>query len=196
MVRSGPTRAEKKAKTREQLVSAAAAVFARRGFSGASLEEIAEEAGLTRGAYYAHFASKEDLLAAVMTSFVVDMDLSMFDDSRPLAEQVEAFGDRLAQAVPLVAHGIDLELEVVRLACHNTKVAAGVAAAQKREIDALAASLERRALETGIALSMNPTDLATAVLALVRGLLIVSLASPGRVRGDLFATSLRALIGV
>ncbi len=60
------TREEKKARTRAQLIDAAAAVFARRGFVAASLDEVAEEAGLTKGAVYSNFDSKEDLFQAVI----------------------------------------------------------------------------------------------------------------------------------
>lgn len=55
--------------TRDTLIDAAAQVFARRGFHGASLEEIAETAGFTRGAIYKNFADKEDLLFAVSERF-------------------------------------------------------------------------------------------------------------------------------
>src|SRR5438067_6619992 len=51
--------------TRTALVDAAAEVFARRGFNGASLDEIAETAGFTRGAIYKNFTGKEDLFFAV-----------------------------------------------------------------------------------------------------------------------------------
>ena len=54
-------------KTRAALLDAAAGVFARRGLDGATLEEIAEAAGFTRGAVYHHFASKEELFLAVIT---------------------------------------------------------------------------------------------------------------------------------
>ncbi|MFP5380534.1 MAG: TetR family transcriptional regulator, partial [Vicinamibacteria bacterium] len=51
--------------TRDVLIEAATEVFARRGFEGAALEEIAETAGFTRGAIYKNFAGKEDLFFAV-----------------------------------------------------------------------------------------------------------------------------------
>jgi AcrR family transcriptional regulator len=55
----------RRARTRSALVDAARFVFARKGFEGASLDEIAETAGYTRGAIYKHFRGKEDLLFAV-----------------------------------------------------------------------------------------------------------------------------------
>src|SRR2546423_14603730 len=56
--------------TRTTLVEAASEVFADKGFYGASLEEIAEVAGFTRGAIYSNFGNKEELLYAVIDHFV------------------------------------------------------------------------------------------------------------------------------
>lgn len=58
------SRAESAALTRRRLLEAAQRVFFERGFHGASLEAVAEEAGLTKGAVYSRFASKADLFLA------------------------------------------------------------------------------------------------------------------------------------
>src|SRR3954468_12512488 len=60
------TREEKKAQTRERLIEAAARVFAEKGFATTSLDEVAEAAGLTKGAVYSNFENKEDLVTAVL----------------------------------------------------------------------------------------------------------------------------------
>jgi len=52
--------------TRARLIQAAEKIFARDGFEAAKLEEIAAEAGYTRGAFYANFADKEDLFLALL----------------------------------------------------------------------------------------------------------------------------------
>jgi len=52
--------------TRNTLIDAAADVFTKRGFHAASLEEIAETAGFTRGAIYKNFENKEELFYAVI----------------------------------------------------------------------------------------------------------------------------------
>ena len=49
--------------TRERLLDAAARVFELKGYEGATISQIAREAGLTSGAIYAHYASKAELLA-------------------------------------------------------------------------------------------------------------------------------------
>jgi AcrR family transcriptional regulator len=58
-------RDEQKALTRRRLIDAGEVVFARRGFHGASVEEIAREAGASTGALYSNFAGKEDLFLAL-----------------------------------------------------------------------------------------------------------------------------------
>ena len=52
--------------TRERLLDAAEAAFAAEGFGGASLDRIADAAGLTRGAIYSNYSDKADLFAAVL----------------------------------------------------------------------------------------------------------------------------------
>jgi AcrR family transcriptional regulator len=60
------TRKERQAQTRSSLMEAAAKVFARRGLQRASIDEVAAEAGYTKGAFYANFRSKEDLFLAML----------------------------------------------------------------------------------------------------------------------------------
>ncbi len=62
MARQTKERAEQ---TRERIVDAAEQVFYRRGVARATLEEIAREAGVTRGAVYWHFADKVEVFGAV-----------------------------------------------------------------------------------------------------------------------------------
>jgi AcrR family transcriptional regulator len=56
----------KRAQTQDRLLDAAVALFAEKGVLGASVEEICERAGFTRGAFYSNFASKDELLIATM----------------------------------------------------------------------------------------------------------------------------------
>jgi AcrR family transcriptional regulator len=62
-----PYTQEHKAKTREKIVDSAWRLFNRRGFAGVSIDEIMEAAGLTRGGFYNHFNTKDELYAEVVT---------------------------------------------------------------------------------------------------------------------------------
>jgi AcrR family transcriptional regulator len=77
------TREQSRAKTRERMLAAARVVFARSGFHGASVEEIASEAGLSTGALYSNFEGKEDL-------FLVLMEREIDEHAREVAAAVRA----------------------------------------------------------------------------------------------------------
>jgi AcrR family transcriptional regulator len=66
------TRAESQARTRAELLAAAARVFAQCGYDGASVGRIAEEAGYSHGAVYSNFADKEDLFLALYEQWVAE----------------------------------------------------------------------------------------------------------------------------
>src|SRR3954453_5514567 len=78
-------REERRRRTRQDLLEAATRVFAARGFGGASIDDVAAEAGYTSGAIYANFAGKEDLF------------LSAFEDQIP--PHVREVPDAVAAAV-------------------------------------------------------------------------------------------------
>jgi AcrR family transcriptional regulator len=64
--RVGEVDSARRAATRERLVEAAFDVFAEIGLHAATVEQVAERAGFTRGAFYSNFGSKEELFLALM----------------------------------------------------------------------------------------------------------------------------------
>jgi AcrR family transcriptional regulator len=80
------SRAEAKAVTRQRVLDAAESAFASEGFGGASLDRIAEGAGLTRGAIYSSFRDKADLFGAVL-------DRRLERRTTEIAELIEGAGD-------------------------------------------------------------------------------------------------------
>src|SRR2546421_2503555 len=88
------TQAERSATTRAALLAAARGLFAEKGFAATSRDEIAERAGVTRGALYHHFESKEAVLRAV----VVEME----DE---LVEQVAAATSGMAPGIEQLRTG-------------------------------------------------------------------------------------------
>lgn len=60
------TREQSQAITREKLLLSASEVVARDGYSGATIERIAEEAGYSKGAFYSNFANKEDIFLQLL----------------------------------------------------------------------------------------------------------------------------------
>lgn len=89
-------REEQKELTRRRLVDAAEAVFARSGYHGSSVEEIAREAGATTGALYSNFAGKEELFLALFEERI-EADLDDYEEivaaGSTLEEQARGTGD-------------------------------------------------------------------------------------------------------
>jgi len=83
--------------TRKHLMDAARRILARDGFEVARLQDIAAEAGKTRGAFYAHFADKEDLFFALFEEYIArDQErYSQMKSDAPLEKRIAKLVDQL-----------------------------------------------------------------------------------------------------
>jgi AcrR family transcriptional regulator len=106
--------------TRERIIAVAIGVFAERGFRSVSIDSIAEEAGVTRQGLLYHFASKADLLVAVLAQHELDNAEQMAElyerNDRSLARTARAYreaseGDRglIRMLLVLAAEAMDAE---------------------------------------------------------------------------------------
>lgn len=66
-----PYSAEHKSKTRARIIECARVLFNRHGFVKVSIDDIMSEAGLTRGGFYNHFSSKEELYSEAISCFLL-----------------------------------------------------------------------------------------------------------------------------
>ncbi len=93
--------AERTRVTRRKLLDAAKRIFAKDGFEGARLEDIAAGAGYTRGAFYANFKSKEDIFFAILEEWVRERIES-------LTKAVRRHSDPAGKLVALRTHYAEL----------------------------------------------------------------------------------------
>ncbi|MBX2801274.1 MAG: TetR/AcrR family transcriptional regulator [Myxococcales bacterium] len=109
--------ADHKQRSRGRILEAARRLFRRDGFDGASIDQVMKAAGLTRGAFYAHFSSKEDLVAHVL-DIEAGLVKALHDAAagpRPRTDALAALQHYLATSerrdvatgCPLVAHPVD-----------------------------------------------------------------------------------------
>ena len=85
MKRTPPlARQEQRQQTRARLVEAALRVFAEQGYDHATVEEISLAAGYSKGAYYFHFDSKEDIFLELLSTWIEDQTrrLNAFEPAR------------------------------------------------------------------------------------------------------------------
>ena len=183
------TREEKKAQTRQRLLEAARAVFARRGFAASSLDEVADEAGLTKGAVYSNFANKEDLVLAVLEdSFNRRMDdvLSQVDMDGTLEEQAH-LGGALFMAISEEERWLDLlSFDFVTYAARNPEFGARLAARHRESLTAIADVMIEGATDREWDLPLPAEKLALVMNALGSGLSMEKLIDPEGVPDELF----------
>jgi AcrR family transcriptional regulator len=161
--------------TRSALVEAAADVFARRGFEGASLEEIAEAAGFTRGAIYSNFGSKEDLLLAVVERYNQTL-VGAFSDTLERATDISQeemtvsaaalWRDLIRRDPNLTALNLEFRLRALRNPAFRARFLELLHENDKRIADLIA----REAKTYGIRLKYDPADLAQILNAATVGM--------------------------
>ncbi len=91
--------AGKKARTRAKLVEAASAAIAEKGFQRTSLDDIAARAGMTKGAIYSNFKTKEDLFLAVVATRSLSIQLDP-RDSPNMRDLMRRAGDAAVKLLP------------------------------------------------------------------------------------------------
>ena len=183
------SREEKKARTRAQLLDAARHVFAERGFAGASLDEVAEEAGLTKGAVYSNFANKEDLVLAVLEdNFNRRMDeaLSQVDFGGTLEEQARVGGSIFMAKFEEDRWADLLFLDFVTYAARNPEFRARLAARHHESTAAIADVMLATSADQEWDLPMPADKLALVLNALGTGLAMEKLIDPEYVPDELF----------
>ena len=160
---------ERRAATRRELLDAAEALIAERGFAQASLSAIADRAGVSKGAVYHHFQSKDDLLLALLDSHF---------EARIAAVGRITGPDRMTKEIPFDRTWNLLFLEFVVRAARDEifahKFRARLERLRLRSTEGVRSYLESAGIET----SLTPEELALAVAALGNGLAIEGLIRP------------------
>src|SRR6476646_2115737 len=82
-------RAERSEPSRRQLMHAAIDCFARLGYQGTSIDRIARDAGVTKGAVYYHFRDKEELLFEAVKDRVGGFEQQVLEDVSPTRDALE-----------------------------------------------------------------------------------------------------------
>ncbi|MEU8890340.1 ScbR family autoregulator-binding transcription factor [Streptomyces sp. NPDC048442] len=102
---------ERAEQTRRTLLLAAAEVFDESGYAGASITRILKRAGVTAGALYFHFGSKEDLAKAVMIEQGAYLELPGGPDGLQRLVHITLYLARQLQVDPLLRGGVRLAVE-------------------------------------------------------------------------------------
>lgn len=166
------SRAERKLQTRAAIIDAAAALFAKQGIEATSLDRIAGTIGLTKGAVYSTFASKEELIDAVAESRSVLIDPDpLFRADLPLREGLRSIAEAFLTLRPKLTREIlCLELEMFLYADRHPRWGRAELRALREARREEADRLEAAAAERGERLPMPAEDFFVALEALLIGI--------------------------
>ncbi len=199
MPRRRLTREDKRQANRRRILQAARRVFARHGYHGATIGEIADEAGLSNGAVYYNFASKEDLFLALLDDWRTELirDVQAAAGRAGSAEPGHSFQDEMRQVIQTLKRGREWRLllfEFVTYAARNAEFRQRFAAGRQNFKAALTAALADRVAVHHLQPAVPPAQLSVLVTALVNGLAMDELTEPGEIPDDLLAAALLALM--
>jgi AcrR family transcriptional regulator len=179
------TRDERKARTRADLLAAARRVFVDRGFHAATLDDIAEEAGYTKGAVYSNFRGKDDLFLALLDEHYE----RRIEAHRELFEQLELADPEEARvAVARIIYAAyerepawwALVADFSTHASRHEELSARLRDLRERFLAAMAELIAAVGERQGLGYRLSTQEVARATGALLRGLMLDWILDPGR----------------
>jgi AcrR family transcriptional regulator len=191
------TRAQSRQRTRDLLLDSAARVFAQRGYHAASVEEIAEQAGFSKGAVYANFPTKERLFLAVWDRAQERQEQAFEAMTRPGGSAADAASELAQVAAPTDPQAwqwglltLEFFLYAVREPSLQRELAERFQVTRRR----LAASLEPHLHGAG-APPLTSIELAIVAMAVSTGLGVQAVLEPSAIPPDLYTRMMTRLLG-
>jgi len=187
------TRREKQRRTRTLLLRAATQLFCKRGLEGASVEEVAQLAGYTKGAFYANFKSKEELFL-VMLDEQFSRELQRLDET--LAGTRDPHEEARLAAIDFIhfagnAEWPQLYFQFVAHAARDEDFRQELATRQRAMRERLVEIFTRWKQGTGIEPPLPLSDVTAMIYCMADGFLVDRMIEPA-LNEDLYAT----MIGV
>jgi len=184
------TRAERQAATRAALLRSASRTICELGLHGASIDRIAAEAGYTKGAFYANFASKEDLFLTVLDEkFAAELErleAAMAGAREPVVEARQAAEEFLLY-IDRDPQWPRLYQEFAAHAARDEGFREELAARQRALRARMAEVFERWSASLGIAPALPHADVAAMTFFIADGFLLDRIIDP-ELDDDLYAT--------
>jgi AcrR family transcriptional regulator len=187
------TRKEKQAHTRSCLMKSAAKVFARRGLQQASIDEVTEDAGFTKGAFYANFKSKEELFLAMLderfAQRLKEIDTAVASDETPEVQAQQAGAD-FVRFLSADRSWQRLFFEFAAYAARNDEFREELVTRHRALRERIAELYSRRAGEVGLTPPIPFEQVSLMTFAMAHGIALEKLLEPEAVPDELFGTML------
>ncbi len=174
---------EERGTRREQILAAAMAVFARKGFDQTSMDDIAAEAGLSKGGVYWHFKSKEEMILAILGQ-LFQQDLARLaavqGDGEPVMERLRRLLDYALDDIRRLADQQALSVSFYAAALFQEPVRQELRGYLRQYREALEA-LIRQGMERGEFGDLSAQAAALAFMAQFEGLILLWMIDPEQI---------------
>jgi len=198
MSRSQHRRRPTREATRERVLAAAQRTFAERGYHGASVDGVADQAGYSFGAVYSNFRSKEELFLAVSETAVgrqVQEYQQAAAESETIEGQAQGGAKRWMALLEAEPDYFPLFIEFWSEAVRDPEIRERFLLRYGELHDAVARIVRAGALERGLKISAEEAALvATVIVALGNGLALEKRVRPDAVPEEMFGGMLSALL--
>ena len=163
--------------TRERILQAAMASFAERGYDGTPVNTICAEAGVSKGAFYHHFSSKQGVFLELLHGWLSGMDEGLADlqtDRLEIPEQLMAMTNMICDVFDAAGDQLPMFLEFWSQAAHDPEVWEATRAPYRRYRAFFAAMIEAGIAEGSIR-PVDPDTTARVIVSLAVGLVLQGL---------------------
>jgi AcrR family transcriptional regulator len=168
--------------TRGRILDAAVALFSEHGYEATSVAEICEVAGASKGAFYHHFPSKQELFLRILNQWLAGVDDRLFT-RRKDGETVPAVLTRMAKTLGFVfqaASGqLPMFMEFMVQASRDETVWSAAVAPYRRYQQQFAELISQGQAEGSIRQEADPETTAQILISLAIGVLLQSVMDPG-----------------
>jgi AcrR family transcriptional regulator len=190
------SRLEQRERTRQLLLEAAEAVFVRNGYHATSVDQIAEEAGFSKGAVYSNFENKDELFLAVVERRHDSRALAIEQDvptDKPIVDQAMDAGTRFFD---VIVRDPDWSLLMMEYAAHAARHDDLRDRLRHRNVsmrERMAEFITHHLALLGLTCPVPINQLTAVLFALGEGFIIEKLTDPDGVSDDTFGTALALL---
>jgi AcrR family transcriptional regulator len=177
-------------------VEVAAELFASKGYGQTGLDEIAEEAGLTKGAVYSNFTSKADLALAVLDELALGPALEIFsqvDAGERFDDQHLHGGKLLVEVMDASSLWFQVELQCALQAGRDEELRNRLLARDAALRSTLSASIAGRMQKAGWAPTVDMGVIVAALTAVASGIALQRLKDPNSVPAEMTGQLITAI---